>query len=70
MKMPPLMPYGVPIRDVIASGDKDLMQAMVRVSDFCAKRDGAEPSSDWADAHRDLQRAAGQGAQHPSNKGD
>lgn len=59
MKMPPLMPYGVPIRDVIASGDTTLMRAMIIVSDFCARREGTKRDSDWADAHRELQKAAG-----------
>lgn len=58
MKMPPIMPYGVPIRDVIASGDKELMQAMIVVSAFLAKRAGGERNSDWADAHCDLEKAA------------
>lgn len=56
MRMPPITPYGVPIRDVIASGDKELMQAMVKLSDFCAKREGAERSGEWEDAHRELQK--------------
>ena len=57
--MPPLMPYGVPIRDVMASGDTDLMRAMIMVSDFIARRAGAERKGDWADAHRELEKAAG-----------
>ncbi|MCY0093928.1 hypothetical protein [Hoeflea ulvae] len=57
--MPPMTPYGVPIRDVIASGDTDLMQAMIKVSDFCAKRADTDRTSDWAEAHRELEKAAG-----------
>lgn len=59
MTMHPITPYGVPIRDVIASGDKDLMKAMIIVSDFCARRQGTDKDGDWAQAHRELEKAAG-----------
>ena len=56
-KQSPIVPYGVPIRDVIASGDKELMHAMIMVSDFIAKSTGVDRHDDWAQAHRELQKA-------------
>ena len=58
MKMPPITPYGVPIRQVIDSDDKELMRAMLRVSDFFAQTYDAVKSGDWAEAHEELRKAA------------
>lgn len=58
MRMPPITPYGVPIRDVIDSGDKDLMRAMITVSDFFARQTGGKKDGDWDAAHQDLEKAS------------
>lgn len=61
MKMPPATPYGVPIREVIATGDADLMNAMAQVSSFMKKsvaKNGGQPDEDWNAAHAALERAA------------
>jgi hypothetical protein len=56
MKHRPITPYGVPIREVIDNGNKDLMRAMVMVSDFCAR--DQDMHEDWAKAHKALAEAA------------
>ncbi len=50
--------YGVPIRAVMDSGDKELMKAMLKVSDHLIGR--AEGGiDDWKAAHEALGKAAG-----------
>lgn len=50
--------YGVPIRAVMDSGDKDLMKAMLKVSDHLIART-QEGVDDWKAAHEALAKAAG-----------
>ncbi|MCY0093929.1 hypothetical protein [Hoeflea ulvae] len=56
---PVIMPlYGVAIRAVAESGDKDLMKAMLKVSDHLMSR-AQEGVEDWRAAHDELAKAAG-----------
>ncbi|MCY0093923.1 hypothetical protein [Hoeflea ulvae] len=57
---PPVLLYGVIINEAIRSGDKDVMQAVAKVSEFMMGRaddDGSEMISDWHAAHKDLMKA-------------
>lgn len=57
----PIPLYGVPIQDAIATGDRDLMQAMAKVSEFLlrdTKAGGAELEQ-WQAAHGALKKALG-----------
>ncbi len=67
-RWPPILLYGVIINHAIQSGDKDVMQAVAKVSEFMMDRAGdmsgaggeaAEMSEDWKSAHKDLMRALG-----------
>lgn len=52
-----LPPYGVILRDAIATGDKDLMRAFVKYSDFMMgqKLDISDGDrAQWKDAHAAL----------------
>ncbi|MCY0093926.1 hypothetical protein [Hoeflea ulvae] len=54
-------PYGVILRDAIATGDKDLMQAFIKYSDFLKSMDLKVSDRDrtqWEDAHAALVKAA------------
>ncbi|WP_394691736.1 hypothetical protein [Hoeflea sp.] len=56
---PVIMPlYGMPIRAVLESGDRELMQAMLKVSDHLMSRT-QESVDDWRAAHEELAKAAG-----------
>lgn len=62
MKMPPVTPYGVPLRQIMQSGDPDLMAAMARLSTHMmgmVKKAGGAVDDDWATAHKQLKKAAG-----------
>ncbi len=48
--------YGVPIREVMESGDPELMKAMLKVSDYLLGQ-SEDGISDWKDAHQQLKRA-------------
>ncbi|WP_394691733.1 hypothetical protein [Hoeflea sp.] len=55
-------PYGVILRDAIATGEKDLMRAFLKYSDFMMGQkldiaDGAR--AQWEEAHAALEAAAG-----------
>ena len=55
-------PYGVILRDAISTGDRDLMQAFVKYSDFLMGQNLAISDRDraqWKDAHEALVAAAG-----------
>jgi len=57
-----LPPYGVILRDAIDTGDKGLMQAFVKYSDFVKSRGmdlTSEEQSSWDEAHKALVDAAG-----------
>lgn len=57
-----LPPYGVILRDAIATGDKDLMQAFVTYSDFMKKQDlsiSSDMRRSWEIAHQELVKAVG-----------
>ncbi len=57
-----LPPYGVILRDAIATGDKDLMQAFVKYSDFMMKQDlnvSDKNRESWKAAHAELVSASG-----------
>ncbi|MGC1496547.1 MAG: hypothetical protein WA790_12125 [Sulfitobacter sp.] len=57
-----LPPYGVILRDAITTGDKDLMQAFVKYSDFMMKQDlhvSNENRESWKAAHAELVAASG-----------
>lgn len=60
MKMPPITPYGVPIRDIMSTGDQDLMQSMRNVSHHImgmVSKAGGEIDKDWKAAHEELEKA-------------
>jgi hypothetical protein len=50
--------YGVPIRAVMESGDKELMKSMLKVSDYLMSQSKAG-HDDWAAAHGALKNALG-----------
>jgi hypothetical protein len=55
-----LPPYGVILRDAIATGDKDLMQAFVKYSEFMMKQKLSVSDKDrenWKAAHQELKKA-------------
>ncbi|WP_394691730.1 hypothetical protein [Hoeflea sp.] len=57
---PPILLYGVIINEAIRSGDKEVMQAVAKVSTFMMDRAGDDKSdmiSDWHAAHEDLMKA-------------
>lgn len=57
-----LPPYGVILRDAIATGDRDLMRAYLAYSDFVMSRGLKASGSDmeaWKAAHSDLEKAVG-----------
>lgn len=57
-----LPPYGVILRDAIRTGDRDLMQAFVKYSEFLMEKrpDITEGGlADWKAAHEELVKAAG-----------
>ena len=59
---PPIILYGVIINHAIKSGDKDVMQAVAKVSKFMMDRVGRsddEMVRDWYDAHETLMKALG-----------
>jgi hypothetical protein len=67
-RWPPIILYGVIINHAIQSGDKEVMQAVAKVSDFMMERAGdmssaggdvAEMAADWKSAHKDLMHALG-----------
>lgn len=52
--------YGVVIRDAIQTGDRDLMQSVLKVSDYMLPRAGSGPQvDDWRKAQGELQKALG-----------
>lgn len=53
--------YGVPIRDALNSGDKELMQAMRKVSAHMLSNTDASGGAmdDWKAAHAELEKALG-----------
>jgi hypothetical protein len=56
-----LPPYGVILRDAIATGDRDLMQAFVKYSAFMMEQNldvSPEARASWKAAHEDLKKAA------------
>lgn len=55
----PIPLYGVPIQDAIATGDRDLMRAMEKVSDFmlAGTRPDAPDLAEWKAAHAALKKA-------------
>ncbi|MGC1496549.1 MAG: hypothetical protein WA790_12135 [Sulfitobacter sp.] len=50
--------YGVPIRAAMETGDKELMQAMLKVSSHLIGR-AQGGVDDWKAAHEELGKAAG-----------
>jgi len=53
-----VQPYGMAIREVMRSGDKDLMAAMAKVSAHMMKTT-SNVSPDWKSAQADLEKALG-----------
>lgn len=62
-KGPPIMGYGVPIRDAIDSGDRTVMASMLTMSRHWMSRldDGAKGPEidDWKAAEAELRKALG-----------
>jgi hypothetical protein len=61
-RWPQILLYGVIINQAIQSGDKDVMQAVAKVSNFMMGRvdkSDDEMVSDWYKAHDDLLKALG-----------
>lgn len=57
-----LPPYGCILRDAISTGDRDLMQAFVKYSEFMLRQDlkvSDAKKESWKAAHAELQKAAG-----------
>ena len=58
---PPIILYGVIINQAIKSGDKDVMQAVAKVSKFMMDRVESDRSDqlirNWHDAHEELMKA-------------
>lgn len=57
---PPILLYGVIINHAIQSGDKDVMQAVAKVSQFMMERVDSGPDdmiADWKSAHERLMSA-------------
>jgi hypothetical protein len=56
-----LPPYGVILRDAIATGDKDLMGAFIKYSEFMMKQKidlSDKDRESWKAAHQELEKAA------------
>ena len=61
-RWPPILLYGVIINQAIQSGDKEVMQAVAKVSSFMmgrVEKSDDEILSDWYGAHEELMRALG-----------
>ena len=57
-----LPPYGVILRNAIRSGDRELMRAFVKYSEFMMSRDldiDEHQRASWKAAHKELAKAAG-----------